>query len=114
MPQVFNDLVKAYRQTFSSEDLAEEDEEDPYFEAPPDLLLPWCKQAFKSLMLTDQEGNSIMRDYAKISPKFWIGETGREMRELGLPARALAFYLMTSPHSNMLGIYYLPIVYMMY
>ena len=54
-----------------------------------------------------------MRDYAKVSPKFWTGETGREIRRLdkeggsqgaskGVEGALVALYLMTSPHSNML------------
>ena len=64
-----------------------------------------------------------MRDYAKVSPKFWTGETGREIRRLdkeggsqgaskGVEGALVALYLMTSPHSNMLGLYYQPILYM--
>jgi hypothetical protein len=34
-----------------------------------------------------------MRDYAKIAPQFWIGSTGK------------------APHANMLGIYYLPPIF---
>lgn len=52
-----------------------------------------------------------MRDYAKVSPKFWIGPTGKSIRKLGPEIQVLAFYLMTSPHANMLGIYHLPIAY---
>lgn len=53
-----------------------------------------------------------MRDYAKISPKFWTGETGQELAKRGPEALVVALYLMTSPHSNMLGIYRLPVLYM--
>ena len=52
-----------------------------------------------------------MRDFAKISPKFWMGHTGRVIRELGPEAQITALYLLTSPHSNMLGLYYCPITY---
>jgi hypothetical protein len=52
-----------------------------------------------------------MRDYGKISPAFWIGETGKKLR--GAPdAQVLAIYLMTSPHSAMTGIFHCPILYM--
>lgn len=52
-----------------------------------------------------------MRDYGKISPTFWIGETGKKLR--GAPdAQVLAIYLMTSPHSAMTGIFHCPILYM--
>ena len=52
-----------------------------------------------------------MRDYAKISPKFWTGETGSALASRGSEALVVALYLMTSPHSNMLGLYYQPILY---
>ncbi|EMG9443940.1 DNA-binding protein [Escherichia coli] len=53
-----------------------------------------------------------MRDYAKVSPRFWLGETGKELRKAGAEAQVVAFYLMTSPHANMLGLYYLPVLYL--
>src|SRR5690606_17223924 len=49
-----------------------------------------------------------MRDYAKVSPQFWTGETGRQLRAAGPEAMVVAMYLMTSPHANMIGLYYLP------
>jgi len=52
-----------------------------------------------------------MRCYAKISSQFWIGETGKQIRELGIETYVVAVYLITSPNANMLGVYYLPIVY---
>lgn len=53
-----------------------------------------------------------MREYAKVSPKFWTGETGQELARRGSEALVVALYLMTSPHSNMLGLYYQPVLYM--
>lgn len=53
-----------------------------------------------------------MRDYATVSPQFWLGKTGRELRKRGADAQVVAFYLMTSPHANMLGLYYLPVLYL--
>lgn len=51
-----------------------------------------------------------MRDYSKVTPRFWVGKTGRKLR--GDPnAITIALYLITGPHSNMAGIYYLPISY---
>jgi len=50
-----------------------------------------------------------MREFAKVSPEFWINERGRAIKKLGIEAHHLAFYLLTNPHSNMIGIYYLPI-----
>jgi hypothetical protein len=49
-----------------------------------------------------------MRDYAKISPRFWIGSTGRKLRDAGPEATLVAVYLLSNPHANMLGLYYLP------
>lgn len=53
-----------------------------------------------------------MRDYGKVSPKFWIGDTGKQLRRHGMEAQLLALYLLTNPHANMLGLYYLPITLM--
>jgi hypothetical protein len=53
-----------------------------------------------------------MRDYAKVSPRFWTGETGQALARRGSEALVVAVYLMTSPHSNMLGLYYQPVLYM--
>lgn len=51
-----------------------------------------------------------MRDYSKVTPRFWIGKTGRALR--GHPeAQIVAAYLITSPHANMIGMYHLPIAY---
>lgn len=52
-----------------------------------------------------------MREYAKVSPQFWVGATGKAIRKLGPDAQIVALYLMTSPHSNMMGLYHLPITY---
>ena len=51
-----------------------------------------------------------MREYAKISPRLWIGNTGKLLRG-NLEAQVLASYLLSSPHSNYIGLYYLPIAY---
>ena len=50
-----------------------------------------------------------MRDYAKISPRFWTGPTGRAVRALGPEAVVVALYLLSCPSANMIGLYYLPI-----
>jgi hypothetical protein len=52
-----------------------------------------------------------MREYGKVAPSFWMGETGREIIQSGPESTIVALYLMTSPHANMLGLYYLPIAY---
>ncbi len=53
-----------------------------------------------------------MRDYATVAPQFWLGKTGRELRKKALKrrwSRFLSHDLAT--HANMLGLYYLPILY---
>lgn len=52
-----------------------------------------------------------MRDYATIAPQFWSGETGRKIRKAGPNALLVAMYLLTTPHSNGLGLYYMPVMY---
>ncbi|KAF0844347.1 hypothetical protein FNL37_1791 [Methylovorus glucosotrophus] len=52
-----------------------------------------------------------MRDYSKVSPQFWIGATGKKLRSKGVECQLVALYLMTCTHANMLGMYYLPKIY---
>ena len=54
----------------------------------------------------------MMREYAKLSPTFWTGETGKALRKRGSEAVIVALYLVSAPGSNMLGLYYQPILYM--
>jgi hypothetical protein len=49
-----------------------------------------------------------MRDYGKVRPAFWTGDTGRELRAAGRDAQLVALYLMTGPSANMIGLYHLP------
>jgi hypothetical protein len=47
-----------------------------------------------------------VRDYGKVSPAFWITGSGKALR--GHPeAQIVGLYLMTCPHANMIGLYYL-------
>jgi hypothetical protein len=52
-----------------------------------------------------------MRTFAVVNGRFWteMSRTGVEIREAGLDVTAVALYLITNPHSNALGLYYLPI-----
>lgn len=50
-----------------------------------------------------------MRDYAKVAPTFWTGDTGKAIRALGRDEQVVALYLLTCPSSNALGLYYLPV-----
>jgi hypothetical protein len=52
------------------------------------------------------------RVYAKVSSRFWTGETGKALRKRGPEGVVVGLYLISSPHSNMLGLYYQPILYM--
>jgi uncharacterized phage protein (TIGR02220 family) len=52
-----------------------------------------------------------VREYGKVGPQFWIGETGKRLKKAGAEAQVVALYLMTSPHANMLGLYYVPSIY---
>jgi hypothetical protein len=49
-----------------------------------------------------------LRDYGVVSPQFWIGDTGKSLRG-DMPAQIVALYLMTSPHANMIGVFYCPL-----
>ena len=51
-----------------------------------------------------------MRDYGKVSPLFWTGNTGRRIRKRGQSTQLAALYLMTGPNANMLGVYHMPVV----
>jgi hypothetical protein len=51
-----------------------------------------------------------MREYGTVTPQFWIGNTGKALRG-DLAAQVVALYLMTSPHANMIGVYYCPLDY---
>jgi hypothetical protein len=50
-----------------------------------------------------------MRDYGKVSPHFWIGDTGRAIRARGRDCQVVALYLLTCPANTGTGLYYLPI-----
>lgn len=49
-----------------------------------------------------------MREYGKIHSSFWTSQTIRSLSDDG---RTLAAYLLTSPHSNMLGCFRIPQAY---
>lgn len=52
-----------------------------------------------------------MRDYAKVEPKMWHGATMKALRRVP-EGVIVAMYLMTSPQSNMLGLFSQPVLYM--
>lgn len=49
----------------------------------------------------------IMRIFAKVPPQFWVNVN--ERKKLGALVQLIAIYLLTNPHANMLGVYYLPV-----
>jgi hypothetical protein len=51
-----------------------------------------------------------VRDYSKVSGQFWTGKTGKSLRG-DMQSQIVAMYLMTSPHSNMIGVFHCPILY---
>ena len=53
-----------------------------------------------------------MRDYSKAEPKMWHGATMKALRRRGPEGVIVALYLMTSPSSNMLGLFSQPVLYM--
>ena len=54
-----------------------------------------------------------MRDYSRVTPQIWIGETGKALRG-NIEAQLVALYLITSPLANMLGLYYLPMAFLIH
>lgn len=50
-----------------------------------------------------------MHEFSKITRDFWTSPLGKKIKSCELEAKALTFYLMTCPHANMIGIYYLPL-----
>jgi hypothetical protein len=49
--------------------------------------------------------------YRSVHATFWTGRTGRQVRASGPKCQVLALYVVTSPHANMIGLYYLPMAY---
>ncbi len=51
------------------------------------------------------------REFVKLSPTFWTGPTGRQLRKAGAEVQLVALYLMSSPHTNYSGLFQLPLNY---
>ena len=49
-----------------------------------------------------------MRDYGRVYSRFW---QSKSIRYLDQNSKLLALYLLTSPHANLIGCYYLPFEY---
>lgn len=52
-----------------------------------------------------------MREFVKLSPRFWSGKTGRQLRKAGIDAQLVALYLLSCPSVNYIGLYRLPVPY---
>ncbi len=52
-----------------------------------------------------------MREFNKISAKFWMAKFSRNLKQFGPEAMLLPIYLQTNHHTHSLGIFYLPIEY---
>lgn len=52
-----------------------------------------------------------MRKFIMLSPNFWVGQTGRDLRAAGTEAQLLAIYLISNPLTNYTGLYRLPLIY---
>lgn len=52
-----------------------------------------------------------MRKFVMVSPAFWMGQTGRDLRNAGAAAQLLALYMLSNPLANYTGLYRLPIIY---
>ena len=49
-----------------------------------------------------------MRKYSSITPKFWIGKTGRKLRG-DISSKLVAAYLLSCPNNDMTGVFYCPL-----
>jgi len=52
----------------------------------------------------------MSRNYAKVSPRLWTGRLGKSIRG-DQATQIVAFYLVTNPHANLVGLYHLPLEY---
>ncbi len=53
-----------------------------------------------------------MRNYAKVMPEYWTSSLCREINRHEPRYHQIVFYLLTNPHANMSGVFYLPKVYL--
>jgi hypothetical protein len=60
------------------------------------------------MMQLGDEGEAGMRDFGRVLPQFWIGESGRLLRGHS-EAQVIALYFITCPSANAIGLYYLPL-----
>ena len=53
-----------------------------------------------------------MKSFSKLYSDFWINCNNTELMDLGIDAQLVALYLQGNHHRNILGAYYLPLLYM--
>jgi hypothetical protein len=54
-----------------------------------------------------------MRSYTILLSPFWTGPTGKRITAAGKDARIVSTYVLSCDHSNMIGLYRLPLLYVM-
>ena len=52
-----------------------------------------------------------MKSFTKIYSDYWTSNENREINNAGIDCQLIAFYLRSNSHSNALGAYYLPLLY---
>ena len=52
-----------------------------------------------------------MKSFTKFYSDFWINPDNTALMQLGTDAKLMAIYLQGNAHNNMLGVYYLPLLY---
>lgn len=52
-----------------------------------------------------------MREFNKVSAKYWMTGLSKKIRQLGTDAAYLSIYLQTNHHTHSLGMFYLPLQY---
>lgn len=52
-----------------------------------------------------------MREFNKVSAKYWLTPLIKKIKQLGTDAMYLSIYLQTNHHTHSLGVFYLPIQY---
>lgn len=52
-----------------------------------------------------------MRDFNKVSGKFWMSPFAKSLKQWGAEAMLLSIYLQTNHHTHSVGVFYLPIHY---
>lgn len=52
-----------------------------------------------------------MRAFAKFPVRFWARKSTKEIKQMGSDKLLISIYLQTNTHSNMIGLYHLPLEY---